>query len=278
VPADAGGDVFVFTNRFPSLTPDPPPPTVGATTLYDVAPAVGACEVVVYSDQHDATLADLGVDRLERLVEVWAERYAELGARDEVQYVFIFENRGEAIGVTLHHPHGQIYAYPEIPPLPRRELDAARASGTCVVCEIVDAEDGGARVVAANDSFLAFVPFAARLPYEVHITARRHVPSLLELTDVERRDLAAALDVVVHRYDALFGFPLPYVLSMHQRPTDGGDWDDVANLHIELTPINRTATKLKYLAGSELGAGAFVSDSTPEVMAGELRDAARRAG
>ena len=279
VPPTAAGDIVVFDNRFPSFTSAPPAPSVPASELYEVEPAIGAAEVVVYSDRHDATLADLGPDFVEALVHVWADRYAELGARDEVDYVFVFENRGEAVGVTLHHPHGQVYGYPEIPPAVRRALEHGRlhraAHGTCVVCDVVAAERAaGVRVVAENPSFVAFVPFAARFPYEVHVTARRHLPSLLELGSAERRDLAELLHVVVRAYDGLFGFTLPYVLSIAQRPTDGGDWDDVAHVHVQLTPLHRTADKLKYLAGSELHAGAFITDAAPEATAAELRRSA----
>ena len=166
--------MVVFENRFPSLVRQPPEPTVRGTELYPVAPSAGANEVVVYSDDHHLSLADMDVARIARIVEVWADRYAELGGRDEVAYVFVFENKGVAVGVTLHHPHGQIYAYPEIPPRARRKLDVAAAHiedhGTCVYCDVVARErSDGVRVVAHNSSFLAFVPFAARFPYEVHV-------------------------------------------------------------------------------------------------------------
>lgn len=269
-------DVAVFENRFPSFVPDPAPPSVAASGLYEVEPNLGATEVVVYSDAHDASLGSLGVERLRLLVDVWAERYAELSARDEVAYVFVFENRGETVGVTLHHPHGQIYAYPEVPALPAAELAAARAHlaerGTCVMCDVVAQERGEAvRLVARNDAFVAYVPFAARFPYEVHLTAHRHAPSLLDLSDPERDELAAMLSEIVGRYDALFGFALPYVMSMHQAPTDDGGWQSISHLHIEFTPLHRTAEKLKYLAGSELGAGAFLNDVAPEQAAAALR-------
>ncbi|HEX9968985.1 MAG TPA: galactose-1-phosphate uridylyltransferase, partial [Acidimicrobiales bacterium] len=261
-------DIVVFDNRFPSLTAVPPRPTVEGTDLYDVAPAVGATEVVVYTPEHTATLADLPTEHVARIVDVWAHRYAELGARDEVAYVFVFENKGEAIGVTLHHPHGQIYAYPEIPPVARLELETGKAHlaehGACVVCEVVARERAdGVRVVARNRTFLAYVPFAARFPYEVHVTAYRHATSLLDLTDFEREDLAELLSLVARAYDGLFGFSLPYVMSVHQSPTDDGEWLDVAHFHVEFTPIHRTAQKLKYLAGSELGAGAYINDTVP---------------
>jgi UDPglucose--hexose-1-phosphate uridylyltransferase len=266
----------VFENRFPSLVREPPEPDVAGSSLYPVAPAVGATEVVVYSDDHHLGLAAMDVRRMAGIVDVWADRYAELGRRDDVAYVFVFENRGVAVGVTLHHPHGQIYAYPEIPPRPRRELDVATAHiedfGTCVYCDVVARERAdGVRVVAQNRSFLAFVPFAARFPYEVHVASLRHAASLLDLTDPERLALADVLQRVIRAYDGLFGFPLPYVMSMHQAPTDDGEHQHVSHLHLEFTPLHRTAQKLKYLAGSELGAGAFINDTAPEDVATRLR-------
>ncbi len=268
----------VFDNRFPSLSATPPEPSVQGTPLHPVEPAIGATEVVLYSDQHDLTLADMDVEHIAALVDVWADRYAVLGARDEVGYVFVFENKGEVVGVTLDHPHGQIYGYPDIPPRPLRELRAAaqhRAErGTCVWCDVVAAERADAlRVVAADEHWVAFVPFAARFPYEVQMMTQRHVTSLLDLTDPERWSLAVLLKRVLTGYDALFGFSLPYVMSMHQAPTDDGSWLAISHLHLEFTPLHRTADRLKYIAGSELGAGAFVNDTVPEQTAARLRAA-----
>jgi len=272
-------DVVVFENRFPALMASPPPPDVATSALYRVEPSYGANEVVVYADDHDLQVSGMELAKIVRIVEVWTERYGVLGAREEVRYVLIFENRGEAMGVTLHHPHGQIYAYPEVPPRPQLELTTATRYledvGTCVFCDIVAREEAdGVRVVARNESFVAFVPFAARYPYEVHLTARRHAPSLLDLTDPEREALAQLLKVVSVAYDRLFGFPLPYVMAMHQAPTDGGEWQAVSHLHLELMPPHRTAIKLKYLAGSELGGGAFINDTRPEATAAALREVA----
>ncbi|MGI8806540.1 MAG: galactose-1-phosphate uridylyltransferase [Acidimicrobiales bacterium] len=269
-------DVVVFENRFPALVHKAPNPDAVGTDLFAVAPSFGANEVVVYSDDHHLSLGDMAVDRIARVVGVWADRYADLGGRDEVAYVFIFENRGVAVGVTLHHPHGQIYAYPEIPPRARRKLDVAtvhiRDHGTCIFCDVVAQERSDrVRVIAHNRSFLAFVPFAARFPYEVHVASLRHAASLLDLTDPERLALSEVLKTVVRGYDRLFGFPLPYVMSMHQAPTDDGEHQHVSHFHIEFTPLHRTADKLKYLAGSELGAGAFINDTTPEETAARLR-------
>ena len=275
-------DVVVFDNRFPSLVAHPPEPDVASSPLYEVAPSIGACEVVVYSDDHNLEMAEMEVGKIARIIAVWADRYAVLGAREEIAYVLIFENRGEAIGVTLHHPHGQIYAFPEVPPRPALELATAtahfEAHGTCVFCDVVARERAdGVRIVAENRSFLAYVPFAARWPYEVHVIAHRHAASLLDLTDPERLDLARLLRTVLGAYDGLFGFRLPYVMAMHQAPTDDGQYQHVSHLHLEFTPPHRTATKLKYLAGSELGGGAFISDVRPEAASAHLREAAARA-
>jgi UDPglucose--hexose-1-phosphate uridylyltransferase len=271
-------DVVVFENRFPSLVADPPDPDVASSDLYQVRPSVGANEVIVYSDDHHLEVADMEAAKVARIVEVWADRYAALGGRADVDYVLIFENRGEAVGVTLHHPHGQVYAYPEIPPRARVELATATAHleawGTCVFCDVVARERAdGIRIVAQNRSFLAFVPFAARFPYEVHVIAHRHAASLLDLTDPERQALAALLKVVLGAYDRLFGWRLPYVMAMHQSPTDDGQWQSVSHFHMEFMPPYRTATKLKYLAGSELGGGAFINDTRPEATAAALRAA-----
>jgi UDPglucose--hexose-1-phosphate uridylyltransferase len=275
-------DIVVFDNRFPSFRHQAPAPSIPGDELYQVEPAAGAAEVVVYSSRHDATFSDLGVERIDKVIEVWSERYAELSTRDEVAYVFIFENKGEAIGVTLSHPHGQIYGYPDIPPTIVLELAAASAHraahASCVTCDIVGRErEAGSRLVVRGSSFSAYVPFAGRFPYEVHVAAHRHATSVIDLTAAERWDLAEVLDQVARGYDALFDFSLPYVMGVHQVPTDDGDWAALAHLHIEFTPVHRTADKLKYLAGSELSAGSFINDVSPEAAAGALRHAVERA-
>jgi UDPglucose--hexose-1-phosphate uridylyltransferase len=272
-------EIAVFENRFPSLEPRPPEPAVEGTDLSPVRPAVGACEVIVYSPHHEATLAGSSLEAIERLITVWAHRTLELGARDEIDYVFIFENRGEAIGVTLHHPHGQVYAYPFVPPVAAREAAAAKRHrdrhGSCLGCDL-EAEErrNGRRTVLETAGWRGGVPFAARWPYEVHLTPTRHVGWLHELDAEERSGLALALKSLLTSYDALFGFPLPYVMAIHQRPTGGGDHDE--HLHLEFYPPNRTETKLKYLAGSEAGAGAFINDTLPEETAARLRSAGVR--
>lgn len=252
--------IAVFENRFPALDRS----------------TRGQCEVIVYTPQHTLTLAQLPVERIRLLVDVWADRYLALGARSSIEYVYIFENKGEQIGVTLHHPHGQIYALPFIPPVAARELEAARRhmeqTGRCLHCEVVAREQAGARRLIEAGSVSAFVPLAARWPYEVHVYPRRHVGSIAELDGTERDDLARALNRVTVGYDRHFGFSTPYVMAMHQAPTDGNAWPQ-AHLHIEFYPPHRRSDRLKLLAGVELGAGTFVNDTRPEETAASLREA-----
>jgi UDPglucose--hexose-1-phosphate uridylyltransferase len=268
-------DIVVFENRFPSLRPDPPAPAVEGSELYPVRPAQGVCEVVLYSSDHTMTLAGETVEQIYQLVRVWTDRFEALGALPFVEYVFVFENKGEAIGVTLHHPHGQIYAYPFIPPVVARELVQCRAhqerKGSCLLCDILMEEQrDGRRIVASNDSFVAFIPFYARWPYELHIYSRRHLQALTEMTESEQRDLAVMLKMVLVAFDRLFDLSFPYMMVLHQRPVDGGSYD-YYHFHIEFYPPLRTATKLKYLAGSETGAGLFINDTLAEEKAAELR-------
>ena len=233
--------------------------------------------MVVYTPEHELTLAQLPPDRVKLLIDVWADRYVELGSRQEVTYVYIFENKGEEVGVTLHHPHGQIYAMPFVPPFPAAELQAARerlnVGGGCLHCEQIERESNGPRSVFAGESMVAFVPDAARWPYEVHLYPRSHVASIADLDDASRTELANALLRLTRAYDRHFGFSTPYVMAVHQAPTDGRAWPE-AHLHFEFYPPHRRPDRLKYLAGVELGAGTFVNDTRPEDTAAQLRRAA----
>ncbi len=272
-------DIVVFENRFPSLSANPPAPSVEDSEFYRVEKARGVCEVVVYTPEHDSTLARQPVEQIYKLVRVWTDRFRELSALDFVEYVYIFENKGEAIGVTLHHPHGQIYAYPFVPPRVQKELEQSKKhfdeTGNCLGCKILAEErcEGGGhrRIVAENDSFAAYVPFFARYPYEIHISARRHVQALTDLTLREQRDLAGILKQVLAAYDRLFDVSFPYIMAMHGRPSDGLNYEHY-HFHIEFYPPMRTAAKMKYLAGSEAGAGMFINDTLPEEKAAELKN------
>ncbi|NLW13801.1 MAG: galactose-1-phosphate uridylyltransferase [Trueperella sp.] len=274
-------EVVVFENKFPSFRREPETPTVSSTELLLAAPSRGICEVVLYTDDHDATFAELPLERIEGLVDVWADRYEELGSREYVDYVLIFENKGEIVGVTLDHPHGQIYAFPFIPPRVGKELEASSkhmaATGRCIFCDLMAEElRDGRRLISETRDFVAFVPFFARYPYEVHVMPRAHVASLSDLDAGGRRGLARILKDVTAGYDSLFGFSFPYMMIIHQAPTDGGTYNHY-HLHVEFYPPHRTRDKIKYLAGCESGAGTFINDSLPEEKAAELREAIRQA-
>ena len=276
VPVDY--DLVVFKNKFPSLQQVPPVPDVEGTEMYPVRTAQGECEVVLYSSKHDSTLAEMPYSKFVKLVKVWKDRYLDLGQKEYVDYVFIFENKGVEVGVTLHHPHGQIYAYPFIPPIPERELEMSKAHleehGECLFCRVLQDELlDGRRIVAENDSFVAFIPFSARYPYEVHIMARHHLPSLAHFTEKEEEELAAILRFVLKKYDNVFTRSFPYIMVIHQQPTNGTG-EEYSHFHIEFYPPLRTNDKLKYLAGSEAGAGTFINDTIPEEKAKELRELA----
>ncbi len=272
-------EIVVFENKFPSLSERATGPPIRRGPFV-ARKGVGICEVVLYTPQHEGALYDLPEEQVYKLVKAWTDRYLELGSKPFVKYVFIFENRGTAVGVTLHHPHGQIYAYPFIPPLLKREIRHMRRhwreKGGCLVCEIARAEkEEGSRIVFENDSFLAYVPFFARWTYEVHVVPKRHVTNMAELTDEEQYDLALALREMVWRYDNLFGFPLPYMMVMHQAPTDGRE-HPYFHYHVEFYTPHRARDKLKFLAGSESGAGVFINDAAPEDKARELREVGRK--
>ena len=273
-------EYVVFENKFPSFRREPPEPSVAGTDLMPVLPAQGICEVVLYTPHHTGTLSDRTVPEIERLIRVWQDRYQVLGERPEIAYVFIFENKGEAIGVTLHHPHGQIYAFSFLPPKIERELNSQakhfEKTSRCLHCDVLaDEEKDGRRIVAENEHFIAFVPFYARYPYELHLYAKEHLPALSGFDRPRRLSLSKLLKTVMLKYDALFGFSLPYMMVMHQQPTDGKDHPG-CHFHLEFYPPHRTSTKLKFLAGCESGAGTFINDTLPEEKAAELRTIAVR--
>src|SRR3989440_1763173 len=250
-------EAAVFENRFPAMVPWPP--------------AGGSCEVVVYTDEHEGTFATLPADRLERLAEVWTDRYRDLSARRGIRYVFIFENRGEQVGVTLHHPHGQIYAYPFVPPVATTEL--RRRSAGCLLCRLIEDERKGRRRVLIDEGgIVAYVPGYARWAYEVHLTTKSHRPALTALTPSNREALLTAMQRIARAYDRLFDVPMPYMMAMHQAPA-GGPGPGQAHLPVEVYPILRDRGKLKYLAGSQSGAGGFINDTPAEESADRLRAA-----
>jgi UDPglucose--hexose-1-phosphate uridylyltransferase len=286
VPAD-DYDVVVFENRFPSFSERPG--TDGHVEednpLSPRRPAVGRCEVVCFTSDHEGRFADLTPARARTVVDVWAERTSELSRLPGVEQVFIFENRGREIGVTLAHPHGQIYAYPFVTPRTGRLLQLAaehrERTGRGLLRDVLDTErEARTRVVVEGEHWTAYVPVAARWPVEVHLAPHRDVPDLPALTDAERDELALVYLDLLRRLDDVYRTAsgpvrLPYIASWHQAPVRTGR--DLARLHLQVTSVLRAPGKLKYLAGSESGMGAFINDSTPERIAELLRSAGRDA-
>ncbi|MFD0717837.1 galactose-1-phosphate uridylyltransferase [Streptomyces globosus] len=259
IPA-ADYEVAVFENRFPSLS--------GPT---------GRCEVVCFTPDHDAGFADLTPERARLVLDAWTDRTAELSARPGVVQVYCFENRGAEIGVTLPHPHGQVYAFTAVAPRTAKHLAAAAAhraaTGRNLFEDLLaESRAAGERVVLAGEHWTAFVPYAARWPYEVHLYPHRRVPDLTRLTEAERAEFPRLYLDLLRRFDRLFGLaaPTPYVSAWHQAPLSGGG--ELA-LHLELFTVRRTADKLKYLAGTESGMEAFMNDVAPETAARRLREA-----
>jgi UDPglucose--hexose-1-phosphate uridylyltransferase len=268
-------DVAVFENRSPSFGPD-------VTAVFDSAeltdiglgrslPSIGRCEVVSFSPEHEGAFGSVTRSRARTVIEAWADRTEALSALPGIQQVFPFENRGEAIGVTLRHPHGQIYAYPYITPRTTRLLDSIARFGHDLFAAILDFESGSERVVLRGEHWTAFVPFAARWPIEVHMLPHRHVPDFAATSDEELAGLYLRL---LRGIDELYDGPTPYIAAWHQAPVATGR-DDI-RLMLQVTSPRRATNKLKYLAGSEAAMGAWIGDVTPEQTAGFMRDALTR--
>jgi UDPglucose--hexose-1-phosphate uridylyltransferase len=265
-------DVAVFDNLFPTLAlsaHDPPRAAV------ETRAGVGHCEVVVFTQDSKTSLGSLAVDHIALLLEVWGQRTQRLAATGVLRYVLPFENRGVEVGVTLHHPHGQIYAYPFVPPIPQRmqrcELEHYAAKGRALLETLIETElQIRARVLYEGPHAIAFLPAWARYPYEAWVAPRAARGYFHDLTADERNDLARALKTVLLKYDGLWERPFPYIMAWYQAPTDGAAHPE-SHLHAELYPAYRTREKLKYLAGTEIAAGMFASDALPEDKARELQ-------
>lgn len=275
---EADYDVVVFENRFPSFSQhvSGEQSTVDGMGLVPTAPGRGRCDVVCFTSNHNGSFATLGPQQVRMVVDAWADRTAYMSTLDGVEQVFPFENRGEEIGVTLSHPHGQIYAYPFVTPKTRRTLETARAfqkeHGRPVLGDVLAAErKSGTRIVAEGEHWTAFVPPAARWPVHVLLVPHRQVPDIPALTDAERDDFAQVYLQVLRRCDALYDRPLPYIAAWNQAPVRIDR--ELGWLHLELFSILRAKDKLKYLAGSESGMAVWINDATPEQVAERLRAA-----
>jgi len=267
--------IFTFDNDHPCVGLNAPAPPVITSGVYQNRPARGLARVVCYSPRHDLSLAQLEIGEIEGLFGAWQREYVDLGGRPEIDYVLTFENKGEVVGVSNPHPHCQIYATNFIFKTIETERDASRRyfseTGHTLLADIIAAEQRDqVRIIAENETAIAFLPYFARYAYEVFVAPKQPSPSIAALSDVEAHDLAEVLKETVVRFDNLWQMPFPYVMPLHQAPTDGGDYR-AFHFHIEFHPPLRRPNLMKYLAGPEIGGGNFLSDTSPEEKAAELR-------
>lgn len=274
-------EVLKYDNDFPALSQNPPVPDDVATDLYRTAESYGKCEVILYSPEHTTTLAQLDEAHIRKLVDLWTERFAKMKEDEKIKYVFIFENRGDVVGVTMPHPHGQIYGYPFVPKKLELELAASKEhmekTGKCLICNMLEEEiKFQQRVIIENNDFITFLPFYSEYPYGVYIASKRHLGTLLDMTDSEKNNLANILKSTVGTLDSLFDYPFPYMMCMHQLPVNGEDASEYYHYHIEFFPPMRSKDKQKFNASSETGAWAHCNPTAPEEKAEELRAAYRK--
>jgi UDPglucose--hexose-1-phosphate uridylyltransferase len=266
---------FVFDNDIPCAGEDAPRDLQKPFGIYRNQPANGIARVVCYSPKHNLTLAELKPNEVVNLLRVWQEQYKELGSREDINHVLIFENKGEAVGVSNPHPHCQIYATNFVFKFIETEARASQKhlveTRRILFQDILEAEcEDGRRIIYENETAIAFMPYFARYAYEVFVAPKKTHPSIATLSDKELKDFAEVLQKVLIKFDNLWQMPFPYVMPLHQAPTDGGDYSNF-HFHIEFHPPLRQPNLLKYLAGPEIGGGNFLSDTSPEEKAAELR-------
>lgn len=270
-------NVFAFDNDHPCVGPAAPTELELATPsgIYRNRSATGLSRVVCFSPRHDLTLAELSLEEIVRLLQLLQEQHRELATRPEVRSILMFENKGEVVGVSNPHPHCQIYATNFVFKTIEIEAEAARAHlaehGRVLFQDIIAAEeDDGRRLIVCRDRALSFVPFFARYPYETYVAPRATRASIADLHPDELHDFAAVLRETLVRLENLWRMPLPYVMVLHQAPTDGADHSGF-HFHIQIHPPLRKPGLLKYLAGPEIGGGNFLNDTAPEQKAAELQ-------
>lgn len=274
-------DVYKYDNDFPALSQNPPMPDEVETALFKTRPAYGKCEVILYSPQHTASLCELSTEHIKKLVDLWTERFVEISKDEKIKYVFIFENRGDAVGVTMPHPHGQIYGYSNIPKKIELELESSKEhfeqTGACLICDMVKEEqEFKDRVIFENDEFIVVLPFFTEYPYGMYIISKNHKQNLAQLTETEKLSLAQTIKDTTGTLDSLFDTHFPYMMCMHQSPVNSEDTSDYYHFHIEFFPPMRAADKIKFNASSETGVWAHCNPTAPEEKAQELRAAYKK--
>lgn len=277
-------EVFEYDNDFPALSKEPKAPDEVGSDFYKVKEAYGKCEVILYSKGHNTTLKELSSQHVRKLVDLWCERYIELSKDEKIKYIFEFENRGEEVGVTMPHPHGQIYGYSEMPLKVKTELLSCKEhyekNGQCLICKMNEEEEKfKKRIVIENEDFYAYVPFFTDYPYGIFIVSKEHRSKMTQFTDREKDNFADILKKVSGTFDTLFDKRFPYMMCIHQAPVNSpeyGDYDSYYHFHVEFYPPLRSKDKVKYYASSEMGAWAACNPTSVEDTAIELRNAYER--
>jgi len=279
-------DVHAYDNDFPALTQNPPEPDDVATDFYKVKPSHGKCEVILFSPDHHGTLKELSDEHMKKLVDLWCARFNAMKEDKKIKYVFIFENRGDVVGVTMPHPHGQMYGYSVLPKKIELELDAAKEhydeNGECIFCRMNKEEIGaGLRIIHENEDFIAYIPFFADYAYGVYIVAKSHKATIADFNETEKENLGKILRDITGMYDNLFDFNFPYMMCMHNAPVNNEDpkyegFEEFYHFHIELYPPLRAADKQQFQASSETGVWAHCNPTAPEEKAAEMREALKR--
>lgn len=280
-------DVYKYDNDFPALSQNPPEPDDVATDFYKVKPSHGKCEVILFSPEHNGNIRDLSDEHMNKLVNLWCERFDAMREDEKIKYVFIFENRGDVVGVTMPHPHGQMYGYSVLPKKMELELDAGlehynENNCECIFCRMNKEETSfKERVICENEDFIAYIPFFADYAYGVYIVSKKHKQYITDFTESEKMNLGIIMRNVVGMYDNIFDFNFPYMMCMHNAPVNMEDekykdFDKYTHFHIEYYPPLRDSNKQQFQASSETGVWAHCNPTAPEAKAAEMREALAR--
>jgi len=273
--------VHKHDNDFPCMSQDPMGTMAVSDPFFKAMQSYGKCEVILYSPEHDITFPELSVAHIEELVRLWKERFEELRQDDNIKYIFPFENRGEAVGVTIHHPHGQLYAYPFVPLKLKTELDSCKdfhtEHGHCLFCEMNTAEQKAkVRIITENDSFVSYLPYFTDYPFGAFIVSKQHLGNFAEFEEKHIHDLAVILKNLTGAFDCIYDKPFPYMMCIHQTPVNTveyADSDTYFHFHIEFYPPLRSETAIKYYASSEMGAWAAANTMAVEESVQIIRKA-----
>lgn len=274
-------DVYEYDNDFPALSKNPPVPDDVANDFFKTSECYGKCEVILYSSNHTITVPELPDAHIKKLVDLWCSRFEELSKDPKVKYVFIFENRGDVVGVTMPHPHGQIYAYPFIPKKLQLEVSSAEQylaeNNKCLFCDwLKNEQEAKDRIIFENEHFTVFLPFFSEYPYGIYIMSKAHKQYITDFNEEERISLAKTVKQAAGTLDSLFDMKFPYMMCMYNAPVDGKDYSKDFHFHIAFYPPMRSKDKIKYNASSETGAWAHCNPTCPEATSEELRQAYKK--